>query len=150
MMICHVGPLWGLFGTHGGPKRAHLASNRPKLGEKLLSALEGPDLVPTAADWSDWVGNMVTTHFGLESGLFWVPRDHKRTRFGPKCPFWGSQRSSEGPWGPDLVPTAADWSDWVGSMVTTHFGLVSGLFWSPAPQGPQKGPFWMFFIIRSA
>ena len=29
MIISHVGPLWGLFGTHGGPKRAHLAQNRP-------------------------------------------------------------------------------------------------------------------------
>ena len=51
-------------------------------------------------------------------------------------PFWGPQRDSEGPRGPDLVPTAADWSDWVRIMVTTHFGLVSGLFW--APSGPKR------------
>ena len=56
---------------------------------------------------------MVTTHFGPVSGFFWVPRDPKRARFGPRCPFWGPQRDSEGPRGPDLVPTAADWSDWV-------------------------------------
>ena len=30
--------------------------------------------------------------------------------------------------GPDLVPIAADWSDWVGLMVTTDCGLVSSLF----------------------
>ena len=28
---------------------------------------------------------------------FFFPRDPKRARFSPKCPFWGSQRSSEGP-----------------------------------------------------
>ena len=73
---------------------------------------------------------MVSTHFGLVSGLFWATRNPKRTRFGPKCPFWRSKRSSEDPQGPDLVPTATDWSDWVGIMVTTHFSLVSGLFWA--------------------
>ena len=25
IIISHVGPLWGLLGTHGGPKMAHLA-----------------------------------------------------------------------------------------------------------------------------
>ena len=84
-------------------------------------------MVPTATDWSDRAGTMVTTPFGLVSGLFWATRDPKRARFGPKCPFWRSQRSSEGPLGPDLVPTATDWSDWAGIMVTTYFGLVSGL-----------------------
>ena len=42
----------------------------------------------------------------------------------------------EGLRGPDLVPTAANWSDWVGVMVTTHFGLILGLLRA------QKGPFW--------
>ena len=42
--------------------------------------------------------------------------------------------------GPDLVPIAAGWSDWVGVMVTTHFGLVLGLFL--ATRGPIKDPFW--------
>ena len=42
--------------------------------------------------------------------------------------------------GLDLVPIAADWSDWVGVMVTTHFGLVLGLFLDH--QGPIKDPFW--------
>ena len=41
---------------------------------------------------------------------------------------------------PDLVPIAADWSDWVGVMVTTHFGLVLDLF--VAFKGPQEGSFW--------
>ena len=57
----------------------------------------GPDLVPTAANWSDWVGVMVTSHFGLVLGLLWAPRVPKRARFGPKCPFWGPWRSWEGP-----------------------------------------------------
>ena len=39
--------------------------------------------------------------------------------------------SSVSPEGVDLVPTARDWPAWVGSMVTTHFDLVSGPFHSP-------------------
>ena len=35
---------------------------------------------------------MVTTHFGLVSGLFWAPRDTKMARFGPKCPFLGPKK----------------------------------------------------------
>ena len=50
MIICHVGPLWGLFGTHGGPKRAHLGPKRPIWAPKgpsgpqkaLLGARRGP------------------------------------------------------------------------------------------------------------
>ena len=105
-------------------------------------------MVPTAPDWPVWVRIMLTTHFDLVWGPFWVPRGPKRDRFGPKCPFWGPQRSSEGPEGPDLVPTAANWSDWVGVMVTRHFDLVLGLFRAPrapkrallAPKGPVGGP----------
>ena len=36
----------------------------------------------------------------------------------------------------NLRQTASDWSDWVGIMVTTTFGLVSGL---PGLSGPPKG-----------
>ena len=50
----------------------------------------------------------------------------------------GPQRDSEDPWGPDLIPTAANWSDWVGVMVTTKFGLVLGPLLGP--KGPKKGP----------
>ena len=52
----------------------------------LLEVPEGPDLVPTATDWSDWVGIMVTTHFGLVSGLFWATRDPKRAFLASKRP----------------------------------------------------------------
>ena len=58
----------------------------------------------------------------------------------------GARRSSDGPGGPDLVPTAPDWPVWAGLMVTTHFDLVSGPFWGP--RGPKrdrfcpKCPFW--------
>ena len=47
---------------------------------------------------------MVTRHFDLVFGLFRAPRAPKRARFGPERAFWGSQRDSEGPRGPDLVP----------------------------------------------
>ena len=82
---------------------------------------------------------MATTHFGLVSALFRTPS------FGPKCPL-GPQRSQEGPRGPNLVLTATGCSAWVKLMVTTHFGLVSAIFW--APMGPKRAsfgpkcPFW--------
>ena len=98
-------------------------------------------MVPTAANWSDWVGVMVTSHFGLVLGLLWAPRGPKRARFGPKMPFWGPWRSWEGHRGPDLVPTAANWSDWVGVMVTSHFGLILGLLWA------KKGLFWPIIAL---
>ena len=149
-----LGPLNGPLLHSRAPKTARFGPERPFWGSwRSSEGPRGPDLVPTAANWSDWVGVMVTTHFGLVLGLFWVPRGPKRTRFGPKCPFWGSWRSLEGLRGPDLVPTAANWSDWVGVMVTKHFGLVLGLFWVPrdtkrARLGPKcpflapKGPIW--------
>ena len=103
----------------------------------------GPDLVPIAADWSNWVGVNVTTHFGLVLGLFLAPRGPKRARFGPKCPFWGSWRSSEGPERPYLVPTPLSCCAWVELMVTTDFGLVSSLFLAAILIfGPILGPTW--------
>ena len=63
--------------------------------------------------------------------------------FGPKRLCWGPHRVSEGPRGPDLVPIGANWSDWVGIMVTRHFDLVFGLFRAPralkrARFGPKR------------
>ena len=44
--------------------------------------------VPTAPDWPVWVRLMLTTHFDLVLGPFWVPGGPKRAHFGPnvKCP----------------------------------------------------------------
>ena len=68
-------------------------------------------------------------------------RAPKRARFGPERAFWGPHRDPEGPGGPDLVPTAANWSDRVGIMVTRHFDLVFGLFRAPrAPKRARFGP----------
>ena len=83
-----LGPLNGPLLHSRAPKKARFGPKTPFLGSwKSSEGPQGPDLVPTAANWSDWVGVMVTTHFGLVLGLFWVPRDTKRARFGPKCPF---------------------------------------------------------------
>ena len=98
-----------------------------------------PDLVPIAADWSDWVGVMVTTHFGLVLGLFLAPRGPKRARFGSKCLFWGSWMDLEGPRGPDLVPTNADWSAWARIIVYHTLWLVLDIFL--APRGPERARF---------
>ena len=50
---------------------------------------------------------------------------------------------SEGPGRPNLVPTAPDWSAWVGLMFTTHFDLILAPSGNPLPseylRGPQKG-----------
>ena len=116
-----------------------------------MEGQEGSNLVPTATNWSDLVGIMVTIHYGLISGLSWAPRAPKSASFGPERPFWESQRYLEGPKGPDLIPTVTDWSDWDGIMVTTHFGPVAGLSWAPRDTkkarfgskcllGPKKGP----------
>ena len=78
--ITCLGPLTDLYGTPKGPILA------PKGPQRDLGGPEGPDLVPTAANGSDWAGIMVTRHFDLVSGLFWAPRAPKRARFGPK---WG-------------------------------------------------------------
>ena len=102
----------GPFGDLGGPRRT--------LGDQIWS--QRPPIGPS----------------GLEScsphTLTWY-----RARFGPKCPFWGPQRSSEGPGGPNLILTAPDWSAWAGLMLTTHFDLVSGPFW--VPRGPKRARF---------
>ena len=100
-----------------------------------------PDLVPIAIDWSNWVGVMVTTHFGLVLGLFLAPRGPKRSRFGPKCLFWGSWMDLEGPRGPDLVPTSSDWSAWAGIIV--YHTLWPGIGPLLVLQGPQKSSFWL-------
>ena len=58
--------------------------------------------------------------YGPQKGSFWLQKA-----------LLGAPEVLGGPWGPDLVPTAPNWSDWVGVMVTTHFGLVLGLFLAP-------------------
>ncbi len=116
-----LGPLNGPLLHSRATKRARFSPQRPFWGPHRSSeGPRGPDLVPTATDWSDWAGIMVTTHFDLVYDLFWAPKVPKRARFGPKRPFWGPQRSSEGPQGPVSVPTAPVWSDWAGITVTTH------------------------------
>ena len=67
---------------------------------------QGPFLVPTPLGCCGWVGLMVTTHFDLLLGLLLARRGPKMARFGPRYPFWGSWRDSEGPREPGLVPTA--------------------------------------------
>ena len=98
------------------------SEHRPPL---VLGGPWGPDLVPTAPHWPAWVRLMVKTHFDLISGPFWAPGGIKRARFCPERPFWGAPRSSEGPNGPDLVPTAPEGPAKVKHRVITLFGLIS-------------------------
>ena len=113
-----------------------------------LEGPRGPDLVPTAADWSAWLGIIVphTLWPGIKPLL--APRSPKRACFGPKCPFWGSWKDSEGPREPDSVPTATGCSAYVGLMVGGLFlaarGPKSPRFSSECPFfgpcGPNMGP----------
>ena len=128
--ITCLGPLTDLYGTPRAPKRACFGPNMPFRGTG------GPRRAPGGQIWPVWVRLMLTRHFDLVSGPFWAPGGPNRARFGPKCPFWVPRRSSEGPGRPDLVPTAPDWSAWVGLMPTTHFDLVLGPFWVPG--GPKR------------
>ena len=53
-------------------------------------ALLGAPEVLTAPDWATWVGLMLTTHFDLVSGRFWVPG-------GPKRAIWARSLNFHGP-----------------------------------------------------
>ena len=74
---------------------------------------------------------MVTKHFDLVSGVFWATRNPKRTQFGPKCPFWRSQRDQI--WS-QLPPTG---------LTGLVLWLAHTLAWYQASSGPPgtlKGP----------
>ena len=117
---------WAPSGPQGALKWLVLALKRPFWGSPRSSeGPNGPDLVPTALEWSDGVKLRVTTHFDLILGPFWAPGGLKRARFCPEKPFWGAPRSSEGTNGPDLVPTAPEGPAEGKHRVTTLFGLIS-------------------------
>ena len=88
------GPLRDLYGPPRAPKRARFGPEREP--HRDPEGPGGPDLVPTAANWSDRVGIMVTRHFDLVFGLFWAPRGPKRVRFGPKRVRFGPKRAQIG------------------------------------------------------
>ena len=103
----------------------------------------GPDLVPTAADWSDRDVIIVTTHFGLVLGLFCAP---KRARFGPKCPFSAKLRPLAETIRPNINPKG------VVTMSLTQADQLAAVGTKSGPLGPsddlrglqksQNGPFW--------
>ena len=122
-----------------GPLKYSQRHGRPFRGPwRSSEGPKGPDLVPTATGWSNWVNHIHIMCSGPLWDLYGTPVAPKRAHFGPERPFWEPRRSSVGPGGSDLVPTAAVWSTWVGLMATTHLGLVSGLF--RAPGGSKRAP----------
>ena len=100
---------------------------------------EGPNDVQNTSTHCAWVGRIHIRCLGPLTDLYGTPGAPKRARFGLDRSFWGPRRSSEGPVGPDLVPTAPDWPVWARFMLTTHFDLVSGPFW--ARGGPKRARF---------
>ena len=107
MVTTHFGLVLGLFLAPRGPKRARFGPKCLFWGSWMDS--EGPG----GQIWSQLpliglpgLESLYTTHFVLVLDLFLAPRGPKRACFGPKGPFWGSWRDSEGPREPGLVPTA--------------------------------------------
>ena len=102
----------------------------------------GQDLVPTAANWSNWVRSLVTTHFCLVSGLFWTPRDPKSTRLGHKCPFLNHMGPNKGP---NSKLGECFFFHWLGALllqVDHTIGLQHFEFWPHiGPFGAKKGHF---------
>ena len=91
MLTTHFDLVLGPFWAPGGPKRARFGPKCPFWGPQRSSKGPwGPDLVPTAPDWLIWVGLMVTTHFDLVLGPFWVPG-------GPKRAIWPRSLNFHGP-----------------------------------------------------
>ena len=107
----------------GRPRRIHIMWLGPLRGLQYYWGPERTHFVPERA----FCGKPGGTIFGPNCqrlGLFCG----NKGPFGPKCPFWGPQRSSDilgGRFGP------TGWSEWVELMVTTHFGLELGLLWLP-------------------
>ena len=142
--IMHFGPLTDLYGTPGAPKKGSFGPQKAFFGPPE------PDLVPTAADWSNAIGHMVTTHFGLVSALFWAPWGPKRAIFGP----FGGLR------GPRRAPEDQIWSQLPPAPPPgLHSWLPHTLAWSRpssgppwAPKGPvlaQNVPFWGQIRVRN-
>ena len=72
---------------------------------------------------------------------YWVSLDPpKGPVLAQNAPFGDPGGHWRAPIGPDLVPTAANRSVWVRLMVTTHLGLILGLFM--AAKGPKGGNWW--------
>ena len=137
--IMHFGPLTDLYGTPGAPKRAHFGPKRPFLGPLRSAESLGGQI------WSQLplIGptQLVTWH---PHTLAWYrpssgPLGPQKGQFWPQMSLLGTQRSQEGPRGQNLVLTATGCSARVKLMVTTHFDLVSALFW--APRGPKRASF---------
>ena len=65
----------------------------------------GPELVPTATGWSNWMGCIHTMCLGPLKDLY----GPQKGSFWPQKALLGAPEVLEGPWGPDLVPTAPHW-----------------------------------------
>ena len=114
------------WGPHNGPKhhpngprgtwrarRVQIWSQLPPIG---LTGLES------------WLSDTLTWDLAASG----PPGNPKGPDLAQNSPFGGPNR----PLRLDLVPTATNWSEWAGIIVTRHFDLVSGLFWPPGiPKG---------------
>ena len=81
------GPVLAQKGPFGGP------------GHPL-----GPELVPTANGWSNWVDCIHILCLGPSRDLYGTLGSPKRARFGPKGLLLRPRTSSDSPREPDLVP----------------------------------------------
>ena len=134
MLICHVGPP---YGTPGAPKRAHFGPERPFWGpRRSLGSPGGPNLVPSATGWSNWVGRIHIMCSGPLRDHYGTPGAPKRAHFGPERPFWGPRTAPGARIGPDC-----HWSVQLGGLYPYHvLGPLKRPLWHS--WDPPKGPFW--------
>ena len=96
---------------------------------------KGPDLVPTATGWSDWVNYIHIMCSGPLWDLYGTPGASKRAHFGPERPFWWPQRSSVSPGngrdGPNGVRNTSTQCVWVGRIHIMHLGPLTDLYGTP-------------------
>ena len=129
----------GPFGYPRGAQKGPFGLKQTLTGRKASERPRGAGFGPNYRRLVQRVWSHGNHTFLPGFGPLLAPWGPKRASFGPKCPFWGPQRSQEGPRGQNLVLTATGCSARVKLMVTTHFGLVSVLFW--APRGPKRASF---------
>jgi len=124
-----------------------LGLERPFWGPRRASECPGgPVFGPTVTGWSNRMTRIHIMCLGPYTNLYGTPGAPKRSRLGLERPFWGPQRSLEGPGGPNFGPNATGLSVWLSRIPIMCSNLFKDLYGTPgAPKGATfwaKDPFW--------
>ena len=90
MIICHVGPLWGLLGTHGGPKTA---PTWPRIAQNHQNGSKWHCITPNGPSGPKTVLRGIIYDYMP----CWLPMGPFRYPRGPKGPLFGPKRAEIGP-----------------------------------------------------